>query len=292
MKINDVVKKVIDYHAGNELGKDMKRDKILFGSEFVNNECTGIVTTTWANIDVIKETIKKGANLIISHEALFWNHGDHTDWLEETANETFKLKKKLLEDNQIVVWRDHDHIHFGGIPVGKRYFDGIFYGFAQEMGWDKYATGGDEKDENYLRSKYREYTLPKTTVKNVAAKLMSVGRLNGCKIYGNPDTIVSKVLLPTHNLGDANDLITKIDQEHFDLVLGLEVIDFTLSEYIKDSNMLGLNKTLLTVGHFNLEEFGVRYMKTYLSSIFNNKIPCSFVKSGDTYNYMLNQTNG
>ena len=289
MKIKEVIDKMINYHSGQKLDSDMKRDQILFGNEFSNKECTGIVTTTWANIDVIKTAIKRGANLIICHEALFWNHGDHTDWLTANKNKTFALKKQLLEDNQIVVWRDHDHIHFGGIPVKDQYFDGIFYGFAQEMGWAEYATGGVKGTAGYLRAKYREYQIPQTTVASVAQKLMAKGDLNGCKIFGDPLTPVSKVLIPTHNLGDAKELITKIDQENFDLVLGLEVIDFTLSEYIRDSNMLGLNKALLTIGHFNLEEFGVKYMMNYLPQIFANQIPCSFVKAGDSYNYLLNK---
>ena len=42
---------------------------MLYGN--VDQECTGIVTSCWASVDVIKYVIEKGANLIISHEALF-----------------------------------------------------------------------------------------------------------------------------------------------------------------------------------------------------------------------------
>ena len=61
----------------------------------------GIVTTCWASVDVI------------CHEALFWNHGDHQEWLMESQNETYKLKKQLLDETCIVVWRNHDYIQSG-----------------------------------------------------------------------------------------------------------------------------------------------------------------------------------
>jgi putative NIF3 family GTP cyclohydrolase 1 type 2 len=45
------------------------------------NEVTGIVTTFMATVDVIKDTISKGANLIITHEPTYFTGLDETDWL-------------------------------------------------------------------------------------------------------------------------------------------------------------------------------------------------------------------
>ena len=44
---------------------------------------TGIVTTMFATIDVIKKAIAANANFIIAHEPTFYNHEDKTDWLEK-----------------------------------------------------------------------------------------------------------------------------------------------------------------------------------------------------------------
>ena len=115
MKINEVIQKMKKYHRGIAQGKPIDdattRDQILYGNP--DQECTGIVTTCYASVDVIRKANACGANLIISHEALFWNHGDHTDWLEEAQNKTFLAKKQLLDETGIVVWRDHDYIHSG-----------------------------------------------------------------------------------------------------------------------------------------------------------------------------------
>ena len=134
MKINTIIENMKKYHKGyGTIDEDKTRDKVLYGN--INQECTGIVTSCWASVDVIKYAIEKGANLIISHEALFWNHGDHQEWLEESKNSVYLEKRKLLDDHQIVVWRNHDYIH-SGIPYNGDYIDGIFLGLAKKMGWE------------------------------------------------------------------------------------------------------------------------------------------------------------
>ena len=134
MKISTIIENMKKYHKGyGTIDEEKTRDKVLYGN--VDQECTGIVTSCWASVDVIKYAIEKGANLIISHEALFWNHGDHQEWLEESKNSVYLEKRKLLDDHQIVVWRDHDYIH-SGIPYKGDYIDGIFLGLAKKMGWE------------------------------------------------------------------------------------------------------------------------------------------------------------
>lgn len=95
MKISEIIDIVKKNCKGyGTIDESKTRDKVLYGD--VDKECTGIVTTIYASYDVIKKANEQGANFIIAHEALFWNHGDHTDWLKD--NETFKLKKQLLEE--------------------------------------------------------------------------------------------------------------------------------------------------------------------------------------------------
>ena len=105
MLIQTVIDHIKEYHKGVFEGKQINeqttRDKVLYGNP--HQECTGIITTCWASVDVIREAAKRGANLIIAHEALFWNHGDHTDWLQEENNQSFLAKKKLLDEAGIVV---------------------------------------------------------------------------------------------------------------------------------------------------------------------------------------------
>ena len=85
MQISQMIENIKKYHKGyGTIDEATTRDQILYGD--ANQECTGVVTTCWASVDVIRFAIEKGANFIIWHDALFWNHGDHTDWLEESKN--------------------------------------------------------------------------------------------------------------------------------------------------------------------------------------------------------------
>ena len=280
MQIQKVIDKLKAYHKGEWEGKQIDeettRDKVLYGNPY--QECTGIVTTCWATIDVIKKAALQGANLIIAHEALFWNHGDHTDWLQEEENSTFLAKKKLLDETGIVVWRNHDYIH-SGIPLKDGSFtDGIFYGVASKLGWIPYITKAVHNPMSF--------TIPKTTVQELADFLIQRLRLNGVKIIGNKNSIVERVRIPFHVLGDARDTIQEADREDINCFLTMEIVDFTLAEYIRDSSMLGMDRAIIGMGHFNLEEPGMEYMTTYLPAAIQADIPCSYIQSGDMYAYI------
>ena len=282
MLVKDVIQSVKDYCKGSwngiKIEESNTRDKILFGDP--NVECTGIVTTIYASVDVIKKAHELGANLIIAHEALLWNHGDHNDWLEESQNKTYLQKKKLMEDYGIVVWRFHDYIH-SGIKYGDGYIDGIFYGLAQELGWQN-AVCKEELDSAVY------YECEQTSAREIGKKLIETFNLKGLKCIGNLDAKVNKILVCGHVMegGNSNDLIKKIDKEDINLLLPLELIDYTLSEYVKDSAQLGMDRCILAPGHFNIEEPGMKYMEKWLDKALPEKIPFKYVQAGDMYEFI------
>ena len=87
-------------------------------------------------------------------------------------------------------------------------------------------------------------------------------------------------------MGGDNDAITRIDRENIDLLIALELIDYTVSEYIRDSAMLGQPKAVLAAGHFNVEEPGMEYMVHYIPQALGVDIPCHYVQSGDMYCFL------
>lgn len=97
MLISEVIQHVKDFSTGIDFGGFTEkpiddattRDQVLYGA--TDAECTGIVTCIWPTADIIRRARELGANLIISHEALFWNHGDHQGVVGDTA--TFKAKR-------------------------------------------------------------------------------------------------------------------------------------------------------------------------------------------------------
>ena len=283
MLISEVIEQVKHYCKGSWMGikidDEKTRDKILYGDP--NQECTGIVTTIYASVDVIKKAHELGANLIIAHEALLWNHGDHREWLEESQNRTYLEKKKLMDDYGIVIWRFHDYIH-SGIPYKDGYIDGIFYGLAQVTGWeDAVINNSDISGALYLECE-------ETTPRQVGRLIMEKWHLNGLKCIGNMDAKVTKIMVCGHVMegGDSDSLIRRIDREDINLLLPLELIDFTLTEYIKDSGQLGMNRAILAAGHFNLEEPGMKYILHWIDDALKEHIETQYVQAGDMYTYM------
>ena len=283
MLISEAISRIKKYCKGTWRGikieDETTRDKILYGDP--NRECTGIVTTIYASVDVIRKAHELGANFIIAHEALFWNRGDQQDWLKENENSTYKEKSRLLDEYGITVWRFHDHIH-SGIPYNGDYIDGIFYGLAQETGWLNARISSDIGGAVYV-----ELDQP-TTPRAVAEQIKKAWNITGMKAIGNMDAQVRKILVCGH-IGEGMDikpLINRVDKEDINLLLPLELIDFTLTEYVKDSGQLGYNRAILAPGHFNLEEPGMKYMLNYIDDALGEHIDAHFVQAGDMYTYL------
>lgn len=279
MTIKELVDLIKSKHKGTwgniKISEDSTRDRILYGNPEV--ECTGIVTTIYASVDVIRKAHELGANLIICHEALFWNHGDKTDWLEN--NKAFQMKKQLLDEYGIVVWRDHDYIH-SGVNVDGKWVDGIFYGLMQVLDWQKYLIA--DAASPLL------FKIDETSVEDLAQYLMEKMNLNGIRIMGNTEKPVSKVMIAFHIMGEADNSITKtVDEQDIDALITLEVTDYTTSEYIRDAAQLGLGKTILAIGHFNTEEPGMQWFAQYLPEMIGNDLQITYVQAGDTNQFIV-----
>ena len=233
------------------------------------------MTTCFASADVIRQAHALGANLIICHEALFWNHGDHTCWL--AGNKTFAAKRALLEECGITVWRLHDHIH-SGIPEDGRLVDGIFMGLADKLGWRDYVRGDTACP--------MEFEIPETSAGELARFLVGRLGLAGTRIVGDADARVRTVLVPMHLIGQFDNATTARMDSGFDCLVAMEATDFTTSEYVRDSAQLGLGKAMICIGHFNVEEPGMEYMLRWLPRAIGADVPASFVASGDPWTYV------
>lgn len=286
MLASEVIKRIkaycggIGFDTGVPIDEETTRDKILYGDP--NQECTGIVTCLWANADVVERAQELGANLIIAHEALFWNHGDRQDFIAE--NKTYLAKKRLLDEWGGVVWRCHDYIH-SRVPIDTdgALVDGIFYGLAWKLGWLDYRIGDIAMG--------LDFKIPQTRGEDLARELVEKLGLNGTRLIGDSDAMVSRVHVPMHVMGvapDDNRETIYADEHDVDCLMTMEFVDFTTSEFIRDSGMLDQGKCAITIGHFNLEEPGMEYMPTWIPmALGSDEISATFVPMGDTYQYVV-----
>ncbi|HJP62083.1 MAG TPA: hypothetical protein VJ844_01510, partial [Mucilaginibacter sp.] len=84
------VKQIMDMFISQVPGgvKGSTVDTLKSGSP--DTVVTGILTTMFATVDIIRKAITLGANFIIAHEPTFYNHADGTDWLKDDDVYQFK----------------------------------------------------------------------------------------------------------------------------------------------------------------------------------------------------------
>ncbi|MDZ7717819.1 MAG: Nif3-like dinuclear metal center hexameric protein [Balneolaceae bacterium] len=210
-----------------------------------DTEVTGIITTMFATVPVIEYAIETGANFIIPHEPTFYNHLDETDWLED--DDTFQYKSKLLEDNGIAIWRNHDYIH-------RHNPDGVYSGILDKLMWKPYV-----KDD----SNSRIIEIPEIRLSELINHVKGRLGIDTVRYMGDPDQICRKVLLLPGAMGGENHIRLTSELNPDVLMIG-EAQEWTTPEYIRDRSASGKETSLIVLGHADSEDPGSIYMKDWL----------------------------
>ncbi|HTE02194.1 MAG TPA: Nif3-like dinuclear metal center hexameric protein [Mucilaginibacter sp.] len=210
---------------------------------------TGIVTTMFATIDVIRKAIDLGANFIIAHEPTFYNHSDDSSWLKN--DDVYQYKADLLKQHNIAVWRNHDYIH-------TLKPDGVTKGVLAQLEWQKYA---DKDVPNIL-------TFPAITVNDLVNHAKEKLHIEKVRFIGDPAKTCTRVLFMPGAPGGQRHIqaIGKVKPEV--LICG-ELQEWETAEYVRDARAKGDNLTLVVLGHIASEEPGSVFMRDWL----NEKVP-------------------
>ena len=253
-----IIESVIKHTASTPVPKTV--DVIKAGDPLTN--VTGIVTTMFATMDVLKKAVEMNCNLIIAHEPLFYNHLDET---KQFANDpVFLEKKKFIDDNKLVIWRFHDYIH-------RIKPDAIDHGMAIKLGWEKYIS-----DEEYNR-----FIIPETSLRRLLVKLKRIFPKNAFNVVGDPDMKLTKVAFSAGAPGSSQH-IRLLEDQSVDVVLAGEVPQWETYEYVRDAVSQNRKKAIIFLGHVTSEEPGMEYCAEWLKG-FIKDIPVNFVASGPSY---------
>ena len=226
---------------------------------------TGIVTTMFATIEVIKKAIALNANFIIAHEPTFYNHLDDTKWLENVA--VYKYKANLLKEHNIAVWRNHDYIH--GIKP-----DGVIKGVADLLGWQKFA-----EDNQVI------YNLsPAPTLKDLITFLKQKLTIKEVRYIGNLDQSCKKVLFLPGAAGGTTQ-IDCIGKFKPDVLVCGEISEWETAEYVRDARATGQQLSLVTLGHIASEEPGSEFMIKWLKDKFP-AIKATHISPGNSLSFI------
>jgi len=225
----------------------------------LDQKVTGIATTFMATLEVLKKAKAQNINLIITHEPTFYNHFDDKKALENDPVQQAKLK--FIEENDLVVFRFHDHMH-RTVP------DGIEVGLVKRLAWKKYQEG-----EEMI------FDLPEISVKKLAKKLEQEFDNNAIRVVGDPKMKVDKVGIVPGAYGSYAQ-IAMLNQEGIDLVIVGETREWETVEYVRDANEAGFKKALIVMGHADSEEDGMEYCKDWLKT-FISEVSVQFIPAGN-----------
>lgn len=209
---------------------------------------TGIITTMFATVTVIRKAIELNANFIIAHEPTFYNHLDETEWLENDP--VYQYKKNLLDEHGIAVWRNHDYVHSLAI-------DGVQAGVVEELGWEKY----------YKRNAVLD--LPETTLGDLITHIKTKMNVPTLRYVGDLSQQASKILLMPGAAGGRRqmEMIMKVRP---DVLICGESPEWETPEYVRNANEMGEKLGLIVIGHSASEEGGSEFMAQWIQENIPN----------------------
>jgi putative NIF3 family GTP cyclohydrolase 1 type 2 len=213
---------------------------------------TGITTTFLDTMDVLRESVKRGNNLIITHEPTFYNHRDDTK--NFTDDPVYKEKRAFIEKNHLVVFRLHDEIHSGEAT------DHILKGVYAAMGWEDYAHPAGPQGQYFV-------TIPKTTLREIANKLQARLHDQTMRVEGDPKLPITHVaLLP--GASGLEEQVAALRQPDVELLIAGEASEWETVEYVRDAVAQGRHKAMILLGHEVSEEPGMEQCAKELRELF------------------------
>jgi putative NIF3 family GTP cyclohydrolase 1 type 2 len=227
-------------------------------------EVTGIVTTMFATVEVIRKAIELKANFIIVHEPTFYNHLDETAWLE--TDTVYAFKKKLLDENKIAVWRFHDYWH-------RHNPDGVRMGVLSALGWEKH----------YDAANPRMITLQPISLKQLIVHVKTRLGIKNVRIIGDLSQLCTRILLMPGASGGRSH-IQSLGKEEPDVLICGEVAEWETSEYIRDARALGARRSLIVLGHAQSEEPGMKWLVQWLQPKIQST-PVTHVPSNNPFTW-------
>jgi len=224
---------------------------------------TGVAVCMFADMKVLQQAVADKCNLIIAHEPTFYNHLDETKNLENDL--VFQNKLKFINENKLIIWRFHDHIH-------RTKPDGIYVGMIEKLGWRK-----NQADSSMIRFKFEKQKLS-----DFIRDLKQTFPGSSFRVIGNPEMIVTNVALSVGAPG-ADRHRNLLEEKNIDLLVAGEAPEWETYQYAYDAQLQGKNKAVLFLGHAVSEAYGMNYCASWLKGFLPKDLNIRFVENGSSY---------
>jgi putative NIF3 family GTP cyclohydrolase 1 type 2 len=227
---------------------------------------TGIATTFTPSMEVLRQAVAAGDNLIVTHEPTFYNHLDQTTLF--TGDPVYQEKIAYIEAHHLIIWRFHDTWHM-------RDPDGIDEGFVDKAGWKAYRNAGPQTGVPWL------FTLPQTTVLGLAQDLQRKLGARAIRIVGDPGMAVTHVAFAPGAGGEAKQ-VKALERDDVEVLVAGEASEWETVEYARDAELQGRHKALILLGHLTSEEPGMARCAEWLRPLFPG-VRVDFIPAKEPY---------
>jgi putative NIF3 family GTP cyclohydrolase 1 type 2 len=223
---------------------------------------TGIVTCFTDTMNVLRQAVAMHANLIVAHEPTFYNHRDENTLF--VNDPVYKEKLAYMQEHHLVVWRFHDQWHL-------RTPEPMTEAFAAAVGWQKYQ----QPNNPFF------FTLPPTTVNQLALDLQQKLHARIVRVVGNPDLRVTGVAYAPGAAGEVHQ-VKALEQDNIQVVVAGEASEWETVMYTQDAVEQGRPKALILLGHSTSETDGMQTAASWLRTLFPG-LPVHYINSGEPY---------
>ena len=236
-------------------------DRIIYGDRTV--PVTGIATCFFASLDVLRQAREAGLNYIVPHEASFYErYDDFAESVLPDDDPVLAAKKRLLDENRMVIQRMHGHAH-------SRPGDAIMTGLLQQLGWSASRREGNPPIVD----------LPPTAAGTLGRHIKQACARRTLRMFGDPGRTVSTVAVSAGMPGE-NAQIALLETVGVDAVMLGEVREPEVLGYAQD---LASSRPVVVylVGH-TAEDFGMRTVAEWLGTVFPD-LPTRWIPTVDPY---------
>jgi putative NIF3 family GTP cyclohydrolase 1 type 2 len=231
---------------------------------------TGIAVTMMATFEVLENAVAAGANMVITHEPLYFNHqNEFAPKFASAADPIFLAKRDFLAEHQVTVWHCHDLLH-------QVQPDMIHLGVLTALGW---PTAG-------IKAGYPSMTeIPAATLADVLQHVAERLAATSLRYVGDPGQRVQRIAIGCGYAG-LEGLRPTLCRDDLDLVLVGESWEWEFGEYAYDSAFLSSHsarpKAFAVIGHVPSEQQGMAFFSKRLRE-FLPEVPVHFVPATDIY---------
>lgn len=190
---------------------------------------TGIATTSLATVGALRRAVDAQANLIITHEPVFYTAND--DPGPRASDPVYLAKKKLIDDQKLVVYRLTDQ-WLANLPNA---FSTVL---ARNLGGR--AVAG-------LNQIYETQEKP-------LSALVPLRNIPGSRVVGDPNLKVRRFFVAA---GTTTLVATMAGLQHADVVIAGEPREWEAVPYVLDAIAAGQQKGMILVGRIVSEDPGM-----------------------------------